>query len=86
VQACICAGQQEKAIQPQTLSALTALAAQIYARTGLTQQELRGETIATMLAKLNERFCDRLGISPDSIAQGHASILKMLHQTPSRAE
>lgn len=79
VQACVCAARQEKSMQAQTLSLLMTLATQIYARTALTKQELTGETMTIIFAKLNDRFCARLGVLPAEIEQGHLRNVKALY-------
>lgn len=78
IQACVCAAHTHKSIQPHTLKPLTHLADQIYARTGLRPQELRGESISTTLNKLNDRFCGRLGLSFREIEHQHAQKISAL--------
>lgn len=67
IQACISAADLHKAMQPPTHKLLSRLAVQLYARMGLHPQELRGEAVSRVFAKLNERYCSRLGLSPNAL-------------------
>lgn len=82
VQACLCAMRTEKSMH-RTLSAV---ASEIYARTGLNSQELLCEGITSVFVKLNERFCQRLGLSEAEIEHGHARSVRTLQLMHAAAE
>ncbi len=66
-------------MQAHMLSVLSNLAAQIYARTGLNPSELGGEAVMTIFGRLNDRFCDRLGLAPSDIRDAHGRTVKAVY-------